>query len=78
MSYVLGKPLTAGRFVVRVVSWQVVAGRTIGPAGVAVHCSKTPAYVVVQDGPGRAALDMSGTRVTLKHVQTLCPEVATV
>ncbi len=76
MSYVLGKPFVVGGFTVAVVSRLVVGGHVTGRHGLAAYCSKAPAYVVVQDGQGRAALDMTGATVALEEVSALCPEVA--
>ena len=77
MSYVLGAPFVAGGFTIAVVSRLVVDGHVIGRFGLAAYCSKAPAYIVVQDGKGRAVLDMTGTKVALEEVSALCPEVAT-
>jgi hypothetical protein len=77
MRYVLGKPFVAGGFTIAVVSRQAVQGHVAGRNGLAAFCSKAPAYVVVQDGQGRAVLDMTGAKVALEEVRALCPEVAT-
>lgn len=73
MNYILGEPIETGRFTVAIVSRQAVAAR-----GTAFLCSKQPVYVVVRDGQGRAILDMTGAKVPLEEVQTLCPAVTTV
>jgi hypothetical protein len=77
MSFVLGEPFDVGGYRVAIVSRQVVGGHVIGRGGVALHCTKAPAYVVVDDGQGRVVLDMTGAKVMLEEVSTLCPAVAT-
>lgn len=76
MSYVLGPPFVTGGYTISVVSRHVVGGQVIGRHGVALHCAKAPAYVVVQDGQDRAVLDMTGAKVALEEVSALCPAVA--
>lgn len=76
MSYVLGKPIRAGRFTITVVSRQTVAGQKIGQRGFALFCAKAPAYVVVQDGPDRMMMDMTGAKVTAEEVRAVCPAIA--
>ncbi|MCK0097324.1 hypothetical protein MWU60_17230 [Yoonia sp. F2084L] len=77
MSYVLGKPFVAGRFRVAIISRHLVSGHRVGRQGIALHCTKAPAFVVVQDGQGRAVLDMTGAKVAMEKVSALCPEVTT-
>lgn len=74
--YHLGKPFTVDRYTITIVSRQSVDGRQIARQGVALLCSKQPAYVVVQDGQGSAVLDMTGAKVPLDEVAALCPDVA--
>lgn len=77
MTYVLGKPFVAGGYTVAVVSRQGVEGRSLGRKKIGLVCHKEPAFVVVQDGKGRAALDMMGAKVPMAQVAALCPAAAT-
>lgn len=73
MKYVLGDPIVTGPYTIAIVSRQAVAaGRQ------AFLCSKQPVYVVVRDAGKRAVLDMTGAKVPLEEVRTLCPAVTTV
>lgn len=75
MKYVLSDPVVAGPYTVIIVSRQAVDGRQYKGAHVAVFCTKQPVYVVVREGHARTVLDMSGAKVPLEKVQTLCPGI---
>lgn len=75
MTYVLGEPFLVDRYKVAVVSRQSVGTHVVGRHGIALQCSKTPAFVVVLDGQGRAVLDMSGAKVPVAQASALCPAI---
>ena len=75
MTYVMGQPFIVGRYTVAVVSRQAVEGRRLGRQGIGLACHKEPAFVVVQDGQGRAVLNMMGQEVPMAEVAALCPAV---
>lgn len=75
MKYVLSDPVVTGPYTVVIVSRQAVDGRLYKGACVAALCTKQPVYVVVREGQARTVLDMSGAKVPLEEVQTLCPGI---
>ncbi len=75
MNYVMSEPVKAGRHAIAVVSRQAVNARRQRGAGIAAFCTKEPVYVVVSDGRTRIALDMTGAKVPVEEVQTICPAV---
>ncbi len=76
MTYVLGKPFVVDRYTIAIVSRQMVGANPVGGRGLALACSKEPAYVVVMDAQGKTFLDMSGAKVPLDMVAARCPSVA--
>ena len=76
MSYVLGKPVLYGAYEISIVSKHVVNGQSIGQHGVALHCTKTPTFVVVQSDQPLKVFDMTGDAVTLAQATELCPALA--
>lgn len=77
MTYVLGELITFGTYAIAIVSQHVVNGRTVGQHGIALHCCKTPTYVVVQTAHTLGIFDMAGQAVTLEQATALCPALAT-
>lgn len=77
MTYVLEKTLNIGRFRLTVIAQKTVRGHVIARRGLACICSKTPVFLILDDGTHSTILDMAGTPVARDTVTALCPAVAT-
>jgi hypothetical protein len=73
----LGEPFICGAYAISIISQHVVNVQTIGQHGIALHCTKTPTYVVVQRAETLRIFDMVGEAVTLAQATALCPTLAT-